>query len=125
MLDHITLKKNEINNYNAEHDYFASRIAGDCMNHEQSPMQIKGGDMLLCRRLDRREFLSNWQSYKGKIILLEPNTYNSLNINYSLVKQFVEVLHGWFIVMRMYNPPRVFDIPADEVKSIAIVEQIL
>ena len=123
--DNIDIKTSDIPDYNADHDYFATTIKGDCLDHDDCPMKIKDGDMLLCERVERRFFFNNWQSFQNEIILVVPCVPNSLNINHALVKQFVGIEHGWFFVMRMFNPDATIELPIDEIKEISIIKKIL
>lgn len=119
------VKVGDIPDYNAEHDYFATTIKGDCLDHDDCPMRIKDGDLLLCERMERRLFIHKWQQYQNEIILVVPCVPNSLHINHGLVKQFVGVEHGLFLNMRMFNPPMRISIPIDEIKEIAIVNKVI
>ncbi len=128
-----------IPNYNANNDYFACTIKGDCLNNDRSPMVIKDGDLLLCHRITKRVFISNWHTYKDKIVLVEPftrfapyvkqtsgNHYNfGGDVQSALVKQFVGVENGFFAVLRMFNPPTTLSINLDEIKEISIIDKVL
>lgn len=111
--------------FNANNDYFAVNIKGNCLNSDQCPIQIKDGDLLLCHSIDRFDFFRNWQSYRDKIVMVEPFIPNSLHANYSMVKQFVAIEFGHFFVMRMFNPPMNIEIGIDEISSIAVVDGVL
>ncbi len=124
-ITHITLDTAMIADYNAGHEYFATAIKGDCLNSDRSPMAIKDGDMLLCERIGRREFIRNWRAYQNEIVLVVPYVPNSLNISHALVKQFVGVEHGLFAVFRAYNPPMNISIGLDEISEISTVKSII
>lgn len=133
------VKVGDIPDYNADHDYFAITIKGDCLNNDQSPMVIKDGDLLLCHRINRRVFISNWHTYKDRIVLVEPFTrfapyvkQTSGNhyifggdVQSGLVKQFVGIEHGFFAVLRMFNPPTTLSVNLDEIKEISIIDKVL
>ena len=125
IITHVAIGATEISDLNNKSDYFAATIKGDCLDHDDCPVKIKDGDLLLCRRVDRNEFMRNWRKHRGEIVLIVPATPNSLHINHALVKQFVGVVHGWFVDLRMFNPPLNFDIPIDEIKEISIVKKVL
>lgn len=114
-----------IGDYNPGNEYFAITIKGDCLNHDDCPMKIKDGDLLLCERVERRLFFNNWQSFQNEIILVVPCVPNSLNINHALVKQFVDIEHGLFLKMHMFNPDMTIELPIDEIKEISIIKKIL
>ena len=123
--DIIDIKTSDIPDYNADHDYFAFAIKGDCLNHDDCPIRIKDGDMLLAQHIERREFIRNWHAYQNEIVMVEPYVPNSLNINHALVKQLVAVENGWFVVMRMFNPDMTIELPIDEIKEISIVKKVI
>lgn len=114
-----------VRDFNANNDYFAANIKGNCLNSDQCPIQIKDGDLLLCHYIEKFDFFRDWQANRDRIVLVEPFVPNSLHINYSMVKQFVAIEFGHFFVMRMFNPPMNIEIGVDEISSIAIVDGVL
>lgn len=137
--DNIDIKTSDIPDYNADHDYFAFTINGDCLNHDDCPIRIKDGDLLLAHRIERREFMRNWHAYTDKIVLVEPfyrfapyvkqahgNHYNfGGDVQSALVKQFVGVEHGSFALLRMFTPPTVLSINLDEIKEISVIKKVI
>lgn len=123
--DNIDIKTSDIPDYNADHDYFAFAIKGDCLNHDDCPIKIKDGDLLLAQRIERREFFRNWHAYQKEIVLVTPIPTNSLHVNHALVKQFVGIEHDWFFTMHMFNPDMTIELPIDEIKEISIVKKVI
>lgn len=123
--DNIDIKTSDIPDYNADHDYFAFTIKGNCLNHDDCPIKIKDGDMLLAQRIERRDFVRNWHAYQNEIVMVTPIPTNSLHVNYALVKQFVGIEHNWFFTMRMFNPDMTIELPIDEIKEISIVKKVI
>ena len=116
---------NELADYNAANDYFATPISGNCLDSDQCPIRIKDGDLLLCQSVDIHEFRRNWRDYQNEIIMVVPNACNSLHIDFSLAKQFVRMEHEWFVVMRMFNPPQEIELAIDEIEKIAIIKKVI
>jgi len=123
--DNIDIKTSDIPDYNADHDYFAFAIKGDCLNNDDCPIKIKDGDLLLAQRIERREFFRNWHAYQKEIVLVTPIPTNSLHVNHALVKQFVGIEHDWFFTMHMFNPDMTIELPIDEIKEISIVKKVI
>lgn len=99
-------------------NYFIIRAFGDCLDSGRSPMRIKDDSYLLCREIDKNDFMAHWQDYRGQVLALFP-----IEGNQALIKQFTQLRASWFLRLKMFNPEKEFSIPIDWLQAIAVVER--
>lgn len=126
-MEHVAIKKTDIPDYDPTRDYFVSNVVGDCMNAPTSPAIVGDGGRVLCHRIDKFSFLRDWEQYRGRAVLFElAETHPLAAGGRNMIKEFVRVDYGLFMVFRFHNPsPTSFSIGTDEFTAIAIVDRVL
>jgi hypothetical protein len=122
-IGNIAVKTSDIPGYDNANSYVITNIVGDCMNHPDSPIEVGDGDHVMCHEIDRFEFYRNWERYKGRVIIFL--TVDGVMGGKWYIKQFERIDYSWFMVLRMYNPPKDFAIAIDQVTNIYIVDRIV
>lgn len=105
-----------------ESNYFIIHAVGDCLDSGRSPMRIKDDSYLLCREIDKNDFMVHWQDYCGELLTLIPIEDNPA-MSMTLIKQFTQLRASWFLSLKMFNPEKEFSIPIDWLHAIAVVEK--
>lgn len=126
-MEHVAIKKTDIPDYDPTRDYFVSNIVGDCMNAPTSPAIVGDGGRVLCHKIDKLAFLRDWEQYRGRAVVFELSAAHPLAAGgRNMIKEFVRVDYGLFMVFRFHNPSQRFvSIGTDEFTAIAIVDRVL
>lgn len=115
----------DIPGYDANNRYAINHVIGGCMDSADSPIRIADGADVLGHLINKHEFLRDWEQYQGRVIsvFFLPGIPQ---FPHPLVKQFIRVDYGWFLVLRMYEPYKEFSVPVDYLmEDILIVDTVI
>ena len=125
ILGYRAIEPRDIPGYTANYNYAIIRTIGGCMNDAASPMAIADGAQVLGHWISRAEFLANWEQYRDRVIMVSPVDGIPF-FTERIVKQFIKLVHGWFLVLRMYVPRREFSVPIDYIKDeLLIIDKVM
>ena len=115
----------DIPGYDSNNRYAINHVIGGCMDSEDSPIRIADGANILGHWIGRAEFLSDWEQYRGRVVMVSPQP-GIPQFPCPLVKQFLGIDYGLFLVLRMYKPFKEFSIPVDYIKDeILIIDRVI
>ncbi len=125
MMEYKAIKTGTIPGYNADNRYMITNVIGGCMDSEDSPIRIADGANILGHWIGRAEFLSDWEQYRGRVVMVSPQP-GIPQFPCPLVKQFLGIDYGLFLVLRMYKPFKEFSVPVDYIKDeILIIDRVI
>lgn len=123
IIGYTEIEKKDIPGYNDGYDYALLHIVGGCMDSPDSPQAVPDGSTVLGHLINRGNFMHDWKQYQGRLICIFPTT---VLMPYPLIKEFVRLDWNWFLVLRMYVPPKEFDVPVDYIDDeILIVDKVM
>ena len=124
-MEYKAIHTDNIPGYNASNRYIVTDVTGGCMDDAASPMSIADGAQVLGHWISRAEFLANWERYQDNVVIVFP-LQGIPTMPHPLVKQFVKVDYGLFLVLRMYVPRREFSVPIDYIKDeLLIIDKVM
>lgn len=95
--------------------YFYIKTKGDCMNSPDSPIQVRGGDLLLAHEVSFGE--KHLLSLPGKVVVL------MFRDKTSIFKEVVFVdLSSGRIKLKCFNPLKEFWVSLDHVEGLFVVD---
>lgn len=125
MMEYKAINTEIIPGYNVNNRYAISHVIGGCMDSADSPIRVGDGADVLGHWINKYEFLIDWEQYQGRVIVafFIPGIPQ---FPHPLVKQFIRVDYGLFMVLRMYEPLKEFSVPVDYLKEdILIVDTVI
>lgn len=115
----------DIPGYDANNRYGINHVIGGCMDSAHSPIRIADGADVLGHWINKHEFLNDWQQYRDKVVVVSPQP-GIPQFPCPLVKQFLGIDYGLFLMLRMYEPFKEFSVPVDYIKDeILIVDKVI
>ncbi len=98
-------------------NYSIVRCYGSCLDHPQSPLQLKNGDYILMYQLDTSS-VSSWLDNIGKVVCIASKRYG-------LLVKILTFYSPWAIRAKMMNPEQEFYIPLNDIEALFTIDQVV
>ena len=116
MMEYKAINTGIIPGYNANNRYAISHVIGGCMDSADSSIRVADG----------ADVLGHWINKHQGRVLVAFFIPGIPQFPHPLVKQFIRVDYGLFMVLRMYEPFKEFSVPVDYLKEdLLIVDTVI